>query len=315
MGTLSDAIRCPACNTDGLTHLEALRPSDVYGAYALADHTSAERLSAYLRVEAYHVYQCQRCGTESAHPRVAPSEEWYSVLYQNLKLYPTDRWEYDFVANRISVGDTVADIGCGDGRFVQKALSLGLNARGFDFSSSAIAAGAATGLPLHVLDISDMAAMPQTGYAEIVCFHLLEHLSHPADLFRAASRISLPNARLWISVPGNRRPSRFFAERDPLDMPPHHLTRWTPEGLDRLGKSTNWRLTALVYEPASLKEKVWHCTVRFRAYQFMKTRIPHSLWLERLVRLVLLPLALAKAFALKNKITGFSMLAQFEKCD
>ncbi len=315
LGILSDAIRCPACNADRLTHLEVLRPSDVYVGYALTDHTSAERLAASLQVEAYHVYQCQRCGTESAHPRIAPSEEWYSVLYQNLKLYPTDRWEYDFVASRISVGDTVADIGCGDGQFVQKALSLGLNARGFDFSTAAIAAGVAGGLPLQILDIGDMAAMPQDSYSEIVCFHLLEHLSNPADLFQAASKIGSPNARLWISVPGDRRPSRFFGERDVLDMPPHHLTRWTPEGLEWLGKSTNWKLTALEYEPATLKEKVWHCTVRSRAYQSMNAWMFHSIWLERFSRIVLFPLALIKAFALRNKITGFSMLAQFEKCD
>jgi len=124
----------------------------------------------------------------------------------------------------------------------------------------------------------------------------------------------LPNAWLWISVPCNRRPSRFFGESDVLDMPPHHLTRWTPEGLVWLGKSTNWRLTKLAYEPASLKEKVWHCTVRLRAYQMMKALLPYSIWLERLGRVILLPWGLAKALALRNKITGFSMLAQFEKC-
>lgn len=313
-GATTDVVMCPACNNDRLSHLEILIPSDVYREYALADRKAAELLTAYLEVNAYQVYRCGQCGIDLAHPRVAPSEAWYHVLYQNLKLYPTDRWEYNYVTSRISAGFTVADIGCGDGQFVQKALSLGINAKGFDFSTSAIEAGVAAGLPLHVLNIGEMADVPKASFTEIVCFHLLEHLSNPSDLFRAAFMMGSPNARLWVSVPSNLRPSRYFGEHDALDMPPHHLTRWTPEGLDWLGKSSNWRLATLIYEPASFKEKVWHCTVRLRAYRFLKYLLPHNIWLERILRSVLLPAALIKAFVLRNKITGFSMLAQFEKC-
>lgn len=311
----SDILLCPACHAHELTRLEMLRPVEVYRGYPLADHTAAEHLAAYLQEEVYDIYQCCYCGTESAHPLVAPSRAWYSVLYENLKLYPTNRWEYDFVTRRIIAGCAVADIGCGDGQFVQKALVAGLDAQGFDFSTSAIAAGVETGLPLRVMSIDDIVTMPQDSYTEIVCFHLLEHLSNPADLFRAASRIGRPNARLWVSVPSNRRASRFFREHDVLDSPPHHLTRWTAQGLDQLGRLTDWRLNALIYEPITLKETIWHVTRRLRAYRLMEPLMTRNIWLERLGRTMLFPWALVKSLVFRNKITGFSMLAQFEKCN
>lgn len=310
---MTDRITCVACDSDHLENSAIWQTSNIYQGYHLSRPEAAEQLSALLPVGVYNIFRCRSCGLESAHPLIAPDESWYTVLYNNLNLYPGTRWEFSFVPNQIPSHSSVADIGCGNGHFVQRLMESGRQVKGFDFSSNAIKAGQAAGLPLAVLDIRDTTKLPTEKYNTLVSFHVLEHLQSPSDLFKTARLIGQENATLWVSVPSDRRPARVYQESDYLDLPPHHMTRWTAEALRHIGAKNGWQLKHLVYEPISLKDRVWNATIRTGLYRKLTAWHTGSAWLERLIRLMLGPVMLASEILQKQQVSGFSMLAKFER--
>lgn len=91
------------------------------------------------------------------------------------------------------------------------------------------------------------------------------------------------------------------------------MTHWTLESLRLLGKRSGWTLRHLHHEPIPFKQIVWNRSIRTRAYKSIGTRIRHRKWLERFLRAVLfIPVAI-QAMMTKQKMSGFSMLAQFER--
>src|SRR5262249_36463927 len=124
-------------------------------------------------------------------------------------------------------------------------------ATGADFSRSAVEACRASGLEAKVVDLSGGPAAAETsGHLNvIVAFQVLEHLDQAASLMTFARQWAAPNATLWVAIPSDRRPSRFYGERDYLDQPPHHMTRWTEPALAAIANGTGWEMVRVIHEP------------------------------------------------------------------
>jgi hypothetical protein len=58
-----------------------------------------------------------------------------------------------------------------------------------------------------------------------------------------------PSGRLFVTVPNRDRMTRL--PREPLDCPPHHITRWTSDQLRYLADSVGLRVDELSFEPPS----------------------------------------------------------------
>jgi hypothetical protein len=150
----------------------------------------------------------------------------------------------------------------------------------------------------------------------VTAFQVLEHVEAPGALFELAAGVSTDDARLWIAVPSHRRPTRHFEERDTLDQPPHHLTRWTESSLAAAGARCGWRLRGVDYEPLSAATRLWWQATRSRLYLTL-VRQPATApraW-ERAVRWCHYPLGLLACLEIGDAMTGFSMLAMFEKIE
>jgi SAM-dependent methyltransferase len=211
----------------------------------------------------------------------------------------------------------VADIGCGSGEFLRCCRAAGVPATGFDFSRTAVMSCRDGGLDARIL--SGVDSGNDGGVAGVdgpvtcaTAFHVLEHLSEPARLFRIVASISSRIDKLFVSVPSDRRPSRFFGEVDLLDQPPHHLTRWTPAALREFARSAGWRMASFQYEPLSLRADLWHRAIRMRPYKSFAVDGRAS-WAERSLRYLLYPSALIARMAGNCGMSGFSMLGRFDR--
>ena len=69
-----------------------------------------------------------------------------------------------------------------------------------------------------------------------------------------ASRRAMPpsGGRLLLSVPNRERTWRD--EGEPMDRPPHHVTRWGPEQLTRLAERTGLAVQEVRFEPPGLRQ-------------------------------------------------------------
>lgn len=263
--------------------------------------------------EKMEMFRCNNCFLEYLYPMNGPSSDWYDLIYDHLPLFPSKRWEFYQVLDRLPSNSTLGEYGYGTGNFLELAKQRSINGHGIDFADSAVESGREKGLNIYKLDLripieAQVSKLPKVSH--VVAFHTLEHLSNPSIIFDCAKEWISANGLLWISVPSDRRPTRIFGERDLLDEPPHHLTRWTEKALLALAGRTGWQVRSLEYEPLSLKSRIWVLSIRTVFYRRLA---PHcNKWAERLVRIVIAPFVLLSNLVKRPALSAHSMLICFE---
>jgi SAM-dependent methyltransferase len=249
---------------------------------------------------------------------MAPSGSWYALAYEALRVKPEPRWEFDVVLGRLKE-TTVYEIGCGPGMFLRMCRDRGIPAFGMDFSDYCIEVCLSQGLvatkgdlQTHRISLATQVAAPEV----VVSFHVLEHLDQPDDFFRHSYEVSGAHATLWVSVPSCARVARVLDLEEPLDDPPHHMTKWTEAALRECGHRNGWVLDELLFEQFSWRSALYAVASHYHVYDWMQRRgwLRLSLW-ERLVRALLYPAALVQLLARRDRasMTGLAMLASFRK--
>jgi len=306
---------CPSCGGAALIPLEMVGLDDVHSFYTACEKSRQELSRLVDIVDGhYSMRRCEACGLEFADPLKAPPSGWYDAAYSVLSLYPADRWEFSQVLAGCQGGDFLSEIGCGSGHFLKMCAIAGITAEGLDFSESAITQCDQQGLRARRLDVSCMTDGIEASQDRdlVVAFHVLEHLDCPDTMFGMAASLLKSSGKLLIAVPSDRRPSRRYGERDFLDQPPHHMTRWTPDSLRAIGQRNSWKLVSVRYEPMTLLGQLWSITVRLPLYRALAGgRKPLAPWGEFAVRALLLPLAMCRLLATRPPLSGHAMLAEY----
>ncbi|MDA8153959.1 MAG: class I SAM-dependent methyltransferase [Acidithiobacillus sp.] len=108
----------------------------------------------------------------------------------------------------------IADIGCGNGQFLQTAIQLGLEAYGLDFDPLAVETATKTGANVS------LGGLPNTGWPSskfdmVTLSHVIEHVYDPMLALREVRRILKPGGLVWIATPnmdsfGHNRYRRYW---------------------------------------------------------------------------------------------------------
>lgn len=304
---------CPACSTNKFEELEIIDIKEQHFLYApdnIACQTKLNSLAA--QTDGYYkMRKCLNCQLEFAFPFQAPSSEWYDLAYKELQLYPSKRWEFNFVLNQIRKDDSILELGCGSGEFLKICSEKGIKSFGLDFSEDAINICKNNGLQASTIDLSVSAKKNFIGATVFTAFHVLEHMDNPSELFRYTKFQANQGAILWVAIPSINRPSRCFGLVDYLDQPPHHMTRWTVSALKHISQKEGWYLDETFYEPISCKTKCWYISTNMKIYKNLQPIFKKIRFFEVLARVILYPIAgLISSFKYKN-MTGFTLLAKF----
>jgi len=315
----STADVCPACGSREASFERAIDVAVQHSAYFPADAGTQQLLNTTAApASQYTLMRCRRCALTFASPMAAPGSRWYEVAYRALHVRPEQRWEYDVVLRAVTPRDVVHEIGCGTGVFLDACRARRIAACGIDFSSDAVDACRRRGLAVERVDVGlteDLGGLAGTA-SVVASFHVLEHLERPHELFRRAHAAAREGAVLWISVPSASRVSRICGLEEPLDDPPHHLTKWTESALRELGSRTGWTLDALTFEPFSWRAALWSVASHFTLYRSMQAsgRL-HPGLLEKTLRAFLYPFAFVRLLGHpeRRRMSGFSMIARYRR--
>lgn len=128
-------------------------------------------------------------------------------------------------------GARCLDIGCFNGFFVKKLLECGFDAYGIDFNETAVDYGVRNyGLEGRIFpgNVEDL-VREKSNYDVITLLEVLEHVASPRRFLYSVKTLLNPGGILFISVPNNN-----MIWRPALDFPPHHLSRYYPETIDRI---------------------------------------------------------------------------------
>jgi SAM-dependent methyltransferase len=180
-------------------------------------------------------------------PIVTGSEDFYAQLQKISWYYAAAKQEFVMAAKYVRGGDVVLEVGAGRGLFSREVVNAG-SYTGLEFSSAAIELAAKGGVRL-LPETVEHHAVNHPGHYDVVCtFQVLEHVADPRSFLQASIDCLRAGGLLIVSVPAEDSFARF-AYRDVLNMPPHHITRWTDDSLRAIASILGLELVALTPEP------------------------------------------------------------------
>jgi len=264
--------RCAICNTEG-------NSTEIYPANFDAFNMnvfSARRLPDQIH---YRIVKCNRCGLFRSDPIAEPGA--LAELYKQSSFdygdeIPNIKHTYGtYLSKLIDYGvskNTLLEIGCGNGFFLEEAISQGYqDVRGIEPSSDAITKATPAIRSKIICDMMKPGLFEANLFDVICLFQVLDHLPSPNDLLRECFRILKPGG-LFLCLNHNVEAlsARFLKERSPI-IDIEHTFLYSPTTMTQIFKAAGFLVmeTDLVYNtysihylsrllplPASLKNRV-----------------------------------------------------------
>lgn len=238
---------CPLCGVTRAIEIERIQMATVLERLRLraGREVTPELVAPLRRHDTIVLVACAGCGLQYFPGSEPAGPEFYDLMSSGDNYHRTARWEFGEVGARIGVRAAVADLGCGDATFLQ-----GLKAArrvGVDHDPSAAERLARAGVEFVCADF-DEAGRRLHGQMDVVtAFHLVEHVPDVSAMVTAARSMLRPRGRLFISTPNRERLVKD--PPDPLDCPPHHLSRWSGRQMEFLASRFGLQLESLVVQP------------------------------------------------------------------
>lgn len=235
---------------------------------------SPEVLMQYCLDQAYYLFECAQCGFGSFFPRIAGSAEFYDAVadsryYEDVK----DEFIYviDFVCRKNI--NSLIDVGAGSGVFLRYLKG----------QAPAVARFACEKNPSTIEDLAQVATVYSdfenlTRQFDALCaFQLLEHLEEPFDFIETCRKVLVQGGYLFLSVPDYSGPYRYYGDSW-TEIPPHHLTRWTPRSLSSLLVRRGFSKARIIRLP--LRSTYFPAYVPLLWWQFLRSiRLEKNVWL------------------------------------
>lgn len=241
--TLDMNLRCPLCGSDDVELTERLRSSDIATCYkrVLGRHIGSEL--CHDRALAY--CHCKECDMRFFSPALTGSETFYESLQSFPWYYLEEKPEFDCAARWISETDRVLEIGCGRGAFASRILAEDYT--GLEFSSKAAQEAVEKGLHVRAESVEVHAKLHKAQYDTVCAFQVLEHVGSPSSMLNSCIQLLKPGGRLIVSVPSV---DSFIGVlcNSALDLPPHHVTRWSDRTMKYIARLCGVELLELDHE-------------------------------------------------------------------
>jgi 2-polyprenyl-3-methyl-5-hydroxy-6-metoxy-1,4-benzoquinol methylase len=274
---MSSLISCPLCKTKG-THLYNIKRQSII---EKLEFYYSEKLPRHLVIRDYQMLRCDNCRLEYSIPLKPGNRTFYNWITSHEAYYPHRRWEWSFFLDRLKLSNKgrvrLLEVGCGAGAFLEMALTLpDMQPVGLDTNMTAVATCRAKGLQAHCEPLDSFIGnrpLKKDKFDFIVSFHCLEHVSDPLQFVSCMLSGLKPRGSVFLSTPYS--PMSFEnLWFDPLNHPPHHLTRWNSSSHEELARRLGVGIK--FYMPPS--KKAWHRTTQALE---LKWRGPHKLTQRR----------------------------------
>ena len=163
------------------------------------------------------------------------SKNFYEWIVRSHLYYPVKRWEWNQSIHFVKQNSvkTLLDVGCGSGAFLETVKNLKLSSFGIDLDPISVSECKKKGISALAMPIETAAVELKNSFDVITMFHVVEHLADPLNSLKQLSQCLNQSGAIIFSVPNS--PMSFEANWiDPLNRPPHHLTRWNKSAILRL---------------------------------------------------------------------------------
>ena len=280
-------LRCPSCHGINQHKVDSISRQVLSDGYMqsfqidITPHVPAEILMVDL-------LECSECSLRWYSPLFTGSAEFYETLQQFDWYYQGQKPEYVHAASMIPASASVLDVGCGRGAFASH-LSNGQRYRGLEFNDVAVKKATAAGLDVVVRSIETEADINPAAYDVVCHFQVLEHVEDSFGFMSACVRALKPGGILLVTVPSE---DSFLTVASScwLNMPPHHVTRWTDKAMQHLAVKLELTMLNVWHEPVAESQLSYYRLVlsafAVRNVMGMPNRLEDSSFTSRLANRV-----------------------------
>ncbi|MCX7879302.1 MAG: methyltransferase domain-containing protein [Ignavibacteria bacterium] len=212
--------------------LNTFQVSEIIKGYQLLLGVDVSKI--FINCEKVELYECPTTKIQFFHPNtIFGDENFYSQLSKLPWYYMDFKWEHQRAFQMIKEKSDVLEIGCGKGEFLKKLLQKNCNVFGLEINPESQKNLIDANLKIYNQTIEEHSNQTKFKYDYICLFQTLEHISNVKEFILNALKILKENGYLLISVP-NQNSFISLDKFNLLDLPPHHMTRWTELSLKNL---------------------------------------------------------------------------------
>ena len=214
---------CILCGSEHTVEKQKINVQEVIDCYH--DTKDIDVRSEFSESAHLHYHSCKRCELGFFTPTVNGSANFYDqIQYSHNSYYSEVRPEFIKAKDYISSEDSILEIGAGNGSFA-KLLETN-NYTGLEYSEETIREAKKNNINLQKYSIEDFVSKTDKKFDVICSFHVLEHIERPDDFIGSCLQLLKKNGKLILAVPccDSLLTVNF---NHTLNMPPHHLTRWS----------------------------------------------------------------------------------------
>lgn len=187
----------------------------------------------YFNTNVIDCYKCDVCDLRFFSPVPNVDEKFYEVLSKFDWYYPIDKFEFDFVAKFINENcSNVLEVGAGRGSFA-KLLNQKVEYTGLEFNDNAVDLANKAGVNVVKKSMEQLKAELSKPYDAVISFQVLEHVSSPNQFLTEQLSLLKTGGFLVVAVPAFNSFFQYLPNQI-LDLPPHHLSRWSDNCLYKL---------------------------------------------------------------------------------
>jgi SAM-dependent methyltransferase len=281
-------VACPLCGAFSSSVVETFEVSRIVSEWMR--QMKMDVTGEFHDLLQFELWRCGNCALQFFQP---DSLVGSSLLYEGLgKLdwyYMQNKWEHDLALQDLDGCKNGIEVGCGFGDFVARvARGKGIPFEGYEQNPIAVQAARAKGVSVHLGQFEKLAVSQPSTYDVVCSFQVLEHVTRPKSFLDAACALLRPGGKLILGLPNAK--SFLKHQFNLLDLPPHHMSRWTDETLTRLQKLFPLKLTRIAYEPLAdyhVDEYVAAYASLLASRGFGVLAVPRLLsWMGRFIRVL-----------------------------
>lgn len=261
-------------------------------------------------IDKIYLYQCNETKLKFFIPlNIAGSSQLYEKLQELNDYYIPHKWEHEIALQNLSEGETILEVGCAFGSFVETGIQAGFQVKGIEINQKAIKIASDKGLPVENINLQDFARLYPKSMDVVCSFQVLEHIPDPKSFLKSCLTILKPNGKLILGLPNANSYLKY--QTILLDMPPHHMTQWQEETVRSLEKFFPVKIEKIMREPLSSYHVRWGYLESYSSYFRSLSPIAKLVFngytlpiYEKLINA-----------GLRRFLTGQSLYAQFKKIE
>lgn len=240
-------VICPLTKSNRVRLIRTIDTMQLVNAYKRA--YGVETAHYFQGISVVNLYESIDSGYQFFHPFVEGDSSFYAQLMRLPWYYMDWKWENGAAFKYIHDRQNVLEVGCGKGAFLQKlAAEKQCSVTGIELNRLAAEDARARGVNVTSEILATHVKENRPRYDAICSFQTVEHVADVRAFFEDCLTALVSNGKLIFSVP-NQDSFLGLDLSNLLDMPPHHIGKWTEKAIYSMETIFPLRLIALEFEP------------------------------------------------------------------